>query len=53
MQALRPIILRDIEGDKKARAAYAAICLDMVSKLVEEKSDALAPVLDALVPHYD
>ena len=48
-----PIILRDIEGDKKARAAYAAICLDMMSKLVEEKPDALAPAIDALEPHYD
>lgn len=48
-----PIILQDIEGDKKARAAYAAICLDMVTKLVEEKPDALASALDALEPHYD
>jgi len=48
-----PIILRDIEGEKKARAAYAAICLDMVSKIVEVKPDALASALDALEPHYD
>ena len=34
-------------------AAYAAICLDMVSKIVEVKPDALASALDALEPHYD
>ena len=34
-------------------AAYAAICLDMVTKLVEKKPNALAPVLDALEAHYN
>ena len=48
-----PVIIRDIEGDKKARAAYAAICLDMVTKLVEERPDAISSALDELEPHYN
>jgi len=49
-----PTIQNELVGnsDEKARAVYAAICLDLVEEIASSQSDEWDTALEAIKPHY-